>query len=151
MKNKNIFYVIIILVVVIAVCIVAVVKNNRSQSNTQKANTKNITKNIEDNEQTTKNETENEEFVPQNREIETNIIDTSIQTETPIETSETDEEKVIQIVKDDWGTEAGLGFSVEGKNEDGNYIVAVRNTDTTALAYYTVNSKTGEFTKKEIN
>lgn len=61
--------------------------------------------------------------------------------------SNNDEEKVIEIVKKDWGSSDGVYFKIQAIDSNGNYVVSVNNSETTAsLAWYTVNPKTGEFT-----
>ena len=58
-----------------------------------------------------------------------------------------DEDKAIAIVKKDWGDTSGVAFRVEQINSDGTYVISVRDEDSMALDWYTVNPKTGEFTK----
>lgn len=61
--------------------------------------------------------------------------------------SNNDEEKAIGIVKKDWGSTDGVYFKVQAIDANGNYVISVNNSETTAsLAWYTVNPKTGEFT-----
>ena len=58
-----------------------------------------------------------------------------------------DEDKAIEIVKKDWGDTSGVAFRVEQINADGTYVISVRDENSIALDWYTVNPKTGEFTK----
>lgn len=58
----------------------------------------------------------------------------------------TDEEKAIAIVKKDWGLTDGFYFKAQ-PNSDGTYDVSVSDENTAVLAWYTVNPKTGKFTK----
>ena len=60
--------------------------------------------------------------------------------------SEDDEQKAINIVKKDWGSDEGVVFTLESISSNGNYIISVRDTESrNAVAWYTVNPKTGEF------
>ena len=61
--------------------------------------------------------------------------------------ADNDEDKAIEIVKKDWGDTSGVAFKVEQINADGTYVISVRDEDSIALDWYTVNPKTGEFTK----
>lgn len=96
-------------------------------------------------ENTTVNETEK-------NEISQNEIENTTSSETFEENPQTAEQKAIAIAKKDWGNDANIEFSVDGMDEKGNYIVAVRNSETTqALAFYTINVTTQTFNKKELN
>lgn len=60
--------------------------------------------------------------------------------------ADSDEEKALAIVKEDWGSTDGVYFKVQAIDADGNYVISVNNEETTAvLEWYTVNPKTGEF------
>ena len=66
-----------------------------------------------------------------------------------MEEPKTEKEKAKEIVKKDWGNGSNYEISIDGINQNGSYIVTVRNSNTTeALAYYIVNVKDGTFTKK---
>ncbi len=88
-------------------------------------------------------------------EIENNTTmenTTTTQTETFEETPKTSEEKAISIVKEDWGEDKNVDIAIDGMDNNGNYIVAVRDSSTTeAKAFYTVNTSDGTFTKREMN
>lgn len=78
--------------------------------------------------------------------------ETSSSTETFEEEPKTAEEKAINIVKKDWGEDNSVDVAVDGMDNNGNYIVAVRNSETTeAKAFYTVNVQNGTFEKREMN
>ena len=69
---------------------------------------------------------------------------------TPPTSTKSDEEKAIEIVKEQWGDDETVDFVAE-KNSDGTYTVAVRNMQTTrAEAFYTVNVQTGSFTQQSV-
>lgn len=68
------------------------------------------------------------------------------------EAPQTEEDKAIQIVKKDYGTDSNVKIAVEGMDENGREIVVVRETETTkAIAFYFVNVSSGTFDKKEMN
>ena len=105
-------------------------------------------------------ETENEQNKQVNQisenevinEITNEMLNEEMQsTETFEESPKTAEEKAIDIVQKDWGKDASVNFSVEGMDGNGNYIVTVRNSDTVALAFYSVNVTNKNFTKREMN
>ena len=109
-------------------------KTNNEVENTEMKNEQNIIENI------IENTTENE-----------NIVENVVTTETFEESPKTAKEKALDIVKKDWGEGANIEFTVDGI-EGNNYIVTVRNSQTTeALAFYTVNTNDGTFTKREMN
>lgn len=80
-----------------------------------------------------------ENDVIEDDENETQTQDTELQ-------ADTDEEKAIAIVKKDWGATDGYYFKAQ-PNSDGTYDVSVSDENTAVLAWYTVNPKTGKFTK----
>lgn len=68
------------------------------------------------------------------------------------EAPQTEENKAIEIVKKDYGTDSNVKIAVEGMDENGREIVVVRETETTkAIAFYFVNVSSGTFDKKEMN
>ncbi|MBP3502356.1 MAG: hypothetical protein J6K42_02620 [Clostridia bacterium] len=101
----------------------------------------NIINNIENN----TIEAENQNIVPEEKnELEKPNVTPNNDSELE---SNNDEEKVIEIVKKDWGSSDGVYFKIQAIDSNGNYVVSVNNSETTAsLAWYTVNPKTGEFT-----
>ena len=123
-----------------------VVNTNSSQNNVKekKVNeTSNNKNNIIENNITN---TVNVENAIQNTEtVESN-------TETFEDTPQTEEEKAISIVKKDWGAnDVNVKIAIEGINDNGTYIVTVRDSETTeAKAFYKVNVKSGTFEKNEM-
>ena len=60
--------------------------------------------------------------------------------------------KAINIVKKDWGEDSNVKIAIDGINDNGSYIVTVRNVNTTeALAFYTVDVSNQTFNKREMN
>lgn len=65
------------------------------------------------------------------------------------EEEKTDLEKAMDIVSKDWGEDDSVYFSHDGQNNNGEYIICVRQQSTTnALAWYIVNAETGEIVKE---
>lgn len=108
---------------------------------------------LENKEQNQKANTEVNEIV---QEVDKNEQQNSIQetpsSETFEQNPETDEEKAIEIAKKEYGDIENVKFGVEGIQADGRYIVSVRDSNTTeALVYYTIDVRTGNFEKREMN
>lgn len=59
------------------------------------------------------------------------------------ETTENKDEKAIQLVKNEWGKDDTVTFSIEKKNGS-KYRVAVRDNSTSVLAWYEVDTETWE-------
>ena len=90
------------------------------------------------------NEVNNEETLENEKEI-------TKSTETLEEAPKTAEEKAVDIVRKDWNGKE-VQFSVQGMNNNGDYIITVTDVNTTeVLAFYTVNISDGSFSKREIN
>ncbi len=142
---KKVLVILAIIVVIVAGIFVAkkIIKSDEmktvSQENVeknQKENTSNNTINT-----TINNEISNEtqENILQNNEIQEN--DTK---QNPTEEPKTDEEKAIAIAKKKWGEDASVNFVFDHKNESGEFVIAVRNSTTTAaIEWYIVNINTG--------
>lgn len=118
-----------------------IVEDNNTNENNVTENVAEENNNI--NNIVTQNTTDNE-VNEQNVTTQQNTVSTNNNSELE---SSSDEEKAIDIVKKDWGSEDGVDFKIQTTDSNGNYVVAVYNPDTSAvLAWYTVNPKTGEFT-----
>lgn len=84
-----------------------------------------------------------------NNMIDTNEIVNEIEQEPEEEIPKTDLEKALDIVKADWGEDETVYFAEDGKTQNGEYSICVRNKNTTkALAWYTVNIETGVFVRE---
>ena len=95
--------------------------------------------------ESTNNNTKNEVKNELNNNENTNTTTNEPKEETP----KTDLEKAIDIVKKDWGADNTVYFAQDGQKESGEYIICVRDTETTsAKAWYTVNVQTGTFVKE---
>ena len=151
MKRKTSIIIIIILVIML-IAIGIFMFGEINKGNSSKPTSTN-TLNDEKNEIANQIANEITENVLKN-EIENNkkIENTTTSTETFEETPKTAEEKAISIVKKDWGEDKNVDIAIDGMDSNGNYIVAVRDSSTTeAKAFYTVNTSSGTFTKREMN
>ena len=154
MKKSTVGIIIVIILMIIAIVVFAF-NTNTKKENTATNEEQNKVENEQINEIQT-NEIENNEI--EDNEIKENIVENTttvenrVSTETFEESPKTAEEKAVDIVKKDWQQSGNAEFSVEGLDASGNYIVVVRNNQTTqALAFYNVNISNGTFTKKEMN
>lgn len=151
-KKSNIVVILLLIVIIVLSCLVIFreTENTNANPNNEVQNIirkdENITNNViqnlvdENNINDTNNENVNEK------------IENTISSETFKEEPKTQEEKAIEIVKKDYGESSNIKFSLEGINENGYYIVAVRDVTTTkALAFYTINMSNETYTKREMN
>lgn len=144
---------IIIAIVVICIIVVLLGKSNPS-GNIIKTNANTVENEVSN---TVKNEMHEDEIQNEvegnvvEEETNKNTIDNTVSSETFTESPQTAEEKAINLVKKDWGQDNNVKFSVEGINQNGYYIVVVRNNSTEALAFYTVDLNNQTFTKREMN
>ena len=94
-------------------------------------------------------DTEKEENNKNNSQNTSPSIGEEEVTKTEIEKEETNKEKAMNIVKKDWGEDDNVYFTFESIDSRGNYIVYVREGETTrAISSYTINLETGTFTKE---
>ena len=63
------------------------------------------------------------------------------------EANTSDEEKAIELVKEEWGEDDTVVFDLSGVTADGKYRVSV-NRDTKVLAWYIVDVEAGTATQK---
>jgi len=141
---KKILSVVIILIVIMLGTYIFNLQNNNEKENTNTIN------NIEENKEITQqsNVVDTNEIT---NDIVINEMENTISSETLEQSPKTSEEKAIDIAKKDWGNVRGVNFSVQGMDGNGNYIVVVSDSNTVALAFYSVNIKDGTFTKREMN
>ena len=149
--KKSTYGIVIAIVIIVSLVIVGIVivsnnkkgKEGNSQVNNTQANIINNNTNINTNTNTNENSV-------QNTEVNANEVENQTSTETLDEEPKTATEKAISIVKKDWGNNPGE-VVVEGLDENSNYIISVRDATTTqALAFYTVNTTDGTFTKRDM-
>ena len=133
--NKKILYVIgLVVVIILGVLFARVLSGSIDARPASSSKVKNSNK-------LTNNQVKNELNNNENTNTTTN--------EPKEETPKTDLEKAIDIVKKDWGADNTVYFAQDGQKESGEYIICVRDTETTsAKAWYTVNVQTGTFVKE---
>lgn len=138
MKKIIIFTVIAIIAIIAGI----IVGFNSEKDKEQETLAQNIENNIVQNK--VENKIENE--IKNNIDIE-NTVNTIEQEEE--EEPKTDLEKAIYIVKKDWGNDTTVYFAQDGKTNNNEYIICVRDKDTTeALAWYTVNIEEETFVRE---
>ena len=145
--------VIILLMLGVLVLFAFTGKNNKTnQAMNQNVMTKEEVKQNEQVNEQVKEETTNIIEKAISNEETQNVEENTTSTETFEESPKTAEEKALELVKKDWGEDNQVEFLIEGIEENGNYIVTIRNVQTTeAKAFYSVNVSNGTFTKKEMN
>lgn len=151
-KTKiGIVILIIVLIIAIAVVVIAFINPFNKETGTEALNDTQVnaeinnteTNNVENN--TQENNVVNEE--------ESNIEDAENeeeQQETPPTSdnaNNSNEEKAIQLVKNEWGEDSSVYFDLAGVTADGKYRVSV-NKDTKVLAWYIVDVENGTVTQK---
>lgn len=161
MENRKKIYLCIISIIIILICIgiiiLCITKETNNSIETQNEEIKNNIEYepniIEQNEinevnEIVENEIENTIVNETNKNELQNIVSSEIFEENP----KTEKEKAIEIVKKDWKTTNNAEFVIDGIDENGRYIVSVRDSQTTeALAFYIVNVSNQTFTKREMN
>ncbi len=119
-------------------------KNNTSNNTSNNANK--TSNNVVNSTNETKNETESKDNTT-NTANTTNTTEnnTTNTTQNQVEEVKTsDEDKAKELAQKAYGSSDGVSFKIEQVEGDGVYIISVRDTETTsALAWYTVNAKTG--------
>jgi len=156
---KKLLYLILAIIIIVFVCYLCTterIDNGNSILVNGKNQIENDVKNQEENTEVENETIENEIVENVIDEKNENTIENKTENTTSSETFEeepkTEEEKAKDIVIKDWGNTNNIEIGVDGMNQNGSYIVTVRDSKTTeALAFYTVNVKDGTFTKKEMN
>lgn len=134
---KKILYFIIIIVLIIAGIFVAKKITENDETEQTVANTLENTNKTNEENKLEGNNTVVEE--PEKNEVEENNVAEGKDENAP-------EEQAKQIVKDNWGEDNTVYFSYDGKDENGRYIICVREkTSTKALYWYYVDVETGTF------
>ena len=141
-------FLIILVVGILIVGIAFLVSKNINSNNTNTQNTK-VTNTTKQNTQTKTNTTNSNTAKNEINNTVENIVNENVQetgnTETFNETPETELDKAISIVKNNWQGE-DVSFSSQGMDNNGNYIIQVTNANTEVLAFYIVNVSDGTFT-----
>lgn len=160
MENKKkiiIIAVTIFLVILITLLTIKLIKIEKNKGKEVINLNKNAIENntVENNVQNENIKDKNNENVNEENNNQTNTIQNTASnageevTKTEIEKEETDKEKALNLVKKDWGEDDNVYFTVESIDGNGNYTIYVREGETTReISVYTVNLKTGKFTKE---
>ena len=157
MENKK-KIILVILITLLTIKLIKIEKNkgkevinlneNAIENNTVENNVQN--ENIEDKNNTNVNEEKNNQ-TNTTQNTSSNVGEEEV-TKTEIEKEKSDKEKALSIVKKDWGKDDNVKFTIESFPEiddNGNCIIYVRDKKTTReISVYTVNIKTGKFTKE---
>ncbi len=132
MKKITIYVLILVVIIALGIIVAVNLKNDDKSIPSSSENIKeNQTENLEGN---TTNKVEND--IDEN--VTSNVEEENQNREE--QTPKTDVEKAIDIVKKDWGEDNSVYFAEDGKTQEGEYIICVRDSNTTAaIAWYTVN------------
>ena len=134
---KKILYVVIIVVLIIAGIFTAKKITEKNDTKQTSANTLENTNKTNEENKLEGNNTVVEE--PEKDDVEENNVAEGKDENAP-------EEQAKQIVKDNWGEDNTVYFSYDGKDENGRYIICVREkASTKALYWYYVDVETGTF------
>ncbi len=160
--NKKVIIISILIILICAIIISVIIFTGKEDTKEVLANptneiSQNVDNAINDVQTNELNEIDNTNIVNEttNQNVVENVPTNNTTTQTPNNKTEIlpeepkkAEEKAIDIVKADWGEDNSVKFQVETIDANGNYVVSVRNIETTAaMAFYTVNTTTGTFTK----
>ena len=134
--GKKILYVVIIVVLILAGLFVAIQMSEKNGTKQTVANTlENTNKTNEEN----KLEENNTVVEPEENKVEENNVAEGKDENAP-------EEQAKQIVEANWGEDDTVYLSYDGKDENGRYIICVREkASTKALYWYHVDVETGTF------
>lgn len=154
-KSTYVIIGIIIILMIAIICVFAFTGNNKKENNTnantvQNKQNKNEVENKQEYE-VMANEIEKEIENTLTNETNENEVENTTSSETFEESPKTAEEKAIDIAKKDWKDDKNVNFTIQGMDGNGNYIVVVSDSETVALAFYTINVANQTFTKKEMN
>lgn len=147
MKSKIGTFILIVVIVAVAGVMIwfahkIIVEQNgefKPTNNVTNDVNKNISNNTEKKENKVNNNVNNTNEENKTKEEQNNIASENKNT------GATNEEKAINIVKQNWGNSDGVYFTTMGIDADGRYIVTVNDSTTTAIfATFAVNIETGE-------
>ena len=142
MKKQLIIIALLIIVVIVGILIARKIMNDFKIEPT--VSNKVINHNVN----SVKNEISNTVSNETNNENANNTENTTIENTEP-EKPKTELEKAIDIVKQDWGEDNNVYYAEDGKTAKGEYIICVRDKNSTnALAWYTVNIAEETFVKE---
>lgn len=144
--NKKIVIIVVIIVVFIGIFTAVKISKDERKTQTVYSNKAEEAENVENeianeaNNEIIENETVNN--VPDEEKDEDEDINTNKETQA----METNKDKAIRIVKNDWGEDDTIYYSYDGFDSNEDYIICVRDKATTkALCWYHVNVETETF------
>lgn len=150
MKRMLIYAVAIVIVIVIGILVANTIVNREKTVKTGQTSVNNNTTNNAGNNVNSTNQSNElindfQNNNTQNNEASNNETqDNETKPVSPVEIAGTDEEKAIAIVRREWGEDDSVNFVFDHKNENGEFVVAVRDINTTvAIEWYIVNVDTG--------
>lgn len=128
MRNKTL-YILIIIILIFAGIFVATKIEENDKTKPVVANTLNNTNKTEEKIDVEKNNT----LEPEQNELANDVVNNENKTDN---TEITSEEKAKQIVKENWGEDDDtVYYSYDGLNEQGKYVICVRDKETTKALY----------------
>lgn len=122
--------------------------NNISQSNEVK-DAVNWIKNEVNNTEKTENEDKVENVINNNEEKLDDETDNNNKTDEKPSSEEINNQKAIDMVKNDWGEDSSVTFKIDEQTEDGKYVICVVDKNTTkVLVWYDVDIKNNTIQEK---
>ncbi len=139
--KKVIIGVIVVVLVIIAGVVIALNVGKDKDKETEETSAKPENHTIAN---TTNTNVENN--IAENNAVENNTAEENNTENNEIEESGLiDEKRAIEIVKKEWGNTNGYEFVIDYQNSDGEYVIAVRDSNTTrVIEWYVVNAETGK-------
>ena len=114
-------------------------KVNKVQNKTENVVTNKVENKIENKIENTGVNNNTVQNIVQNEMVENKVNNTTTNPQTP---KENNDQKAINMVKQDWGEDASVTFKIDEKKENGKYVVSVVDKNTTAvLVWYDVDVK----------
>lgn len=147
--------ILVMLITLLTIILINIEKNKQKEVSNlnQNAIESNIIENIAENK--IENELITNTIVDESKKEENNssaITPTTSEeevTKTEIEKEVNNKEKAINIAKKAWGEDSNVYFTFETIESNGNYVVYVREKETTrTISVYTINLQTGTYTKE---
>lgn len=143
--KKVIIFVLVVIIIIGAGIFVArkIVKDDETKLTSQTRVNETKDNNVTGNNVNVITNTMPENEIKNNNNNEINTNETKPNENEEVE-PQTDEERAIAIVKKEWGADNSVNFTFDHKTENGEYVIAVRNSNTTAaIEWYIVDLSTG--------
>lgn len=114
-------------------------KVQKVENKTENVVTNKVENKVENKVDSTIGNNDNVQNIVQNQIVENKVNNTTTDPQTP---KEDNDQKAINMVKQDWGADASVTFKIDEKKENGKYVVSVVDKNTTAvLVWYDVDVK----------